>query len=270
LTANQSAGVLRCIAVKAPSYGRQRAAILEDLAILTGGRPIIAEAGASARQVVPADLGHARGAWATAKAFGLRGGQGDRAHLRERIRETRAELICATSTASRDEARARLGKLMGGVAILQVGGVTTGAIEARKVKAQRAAIALRLALEDGVVPGGGCAYIRCQAAVTQVETVGDERLGRDALVRALEEPLAAISRNAGYDPAMIVAGVKQIPPDSGFDARSGQMVDLWSAGILDPAAVLTAALEAAVSGATMALTTDVLVHRRRPPEVVEP
>jgi chaperonin GroEL len=159
---------------------------------------------------------------------------------------------------------------MGGVAILQVGGVTTGAIEARKVKAQRAAIALRLALEDGVVPGGGCAYIRCQAAVTQVETVGDERLGRDALVRALEEPLAAISRNAGYDPAMIVAGVKQIPPDSGFDARSGQMVDLWSAGILDPAAVLTAALEAAVSGATMALTTDVLVHRRRPPEVVEP
>ncbi len=270
LVANHQAGILHCAAVKTPSYGRQRAAILEDLAIVTGGRTIITQAGAALRNVVPSDLGHARVAWASAKAFGLRGGQGDRLQLRERIKAAKAELAHTTDTTARDEARARLGKLLGGVAILQVGAATEGAVGTAKARAERAATALRLALEGGVVPGGGRAYLLCQPAVQNVALEGDARYGLDALVRALTEPLAVIAHNAGFDSGTIVAQVKQASTEYGFDARTGQLVDVWSAGILDPAPVLIAALESAVSGAVMALTTDVLVHRRKPPEVIEP
>ncbi|MBA3946747.1 MAG: chaperonin GroEL [Herpetosiphonaceae bacterium] len=270
LVANHQAGILHCAAVKTPSYGQQRAAILEDLAILTGGRAIIAQAGASLNNVGPADLGHARLAWATAKAFGLRGGQGDRLQLRERIKTTKAELAHLTNTAARDDVRARLGKLLGGVAILQVGAVSEGALETAKAQAQRATTALRLALQGGVVPGGGRAFLLCHPAVQHVALAGDACYGRDALLHALAEPLLVIAHNAGYAGPTIVAQVTQAPADCGFDARSGQLVDVWRTGLLDPALVLIAALEAAVSGAVMALTTDVLVHRRQPPEVIEP
>ena len=270
LVANHQAGTLRTVAVKTPTAGNQDAAILEDLAVFTGGRAIVEAAGARAREVKLSDLGYARVAWATNRAFGLRSGKGDPVALRRRIGEIKAELAAATDATARENFRARLGKLMGGSAVLQIGGATRGEMDARLDQAKRTITTLRHGLTDGVVPGGGRALLLCRQALRNIDLPPDEQAGVRALMRALEEPLKVIVGNAGYDPATVLDEVMRSGPECGFDARSGAMVNLWDAGILDSARVLQTVLEAAVSGATMVLTTNVLIHRRKPPEVVNP
>lgn len=270
LVANHRAGMLRLLAVRAPSYGTHQAGILEDLAVLTGGRVVTQAGGERAQDVSLADLGYARLAWADAHTFGILGGKGDPVKLRRRIAQVKAELAATDDPADREKVRERLGKLLGGIAILQVGAATKVELEARKARAERAVTALRLALAEGVVPGGGAAYLACQPSVQRLSASSDEKVGLQALSCALEEPLRVIAWNAGHEPSTVIAQVKASPPGWGFDALRGQVVDMWTAGILDPVRVLKTALEAAVSGAAMALTTDVLVHHRWPKMSFEP
>lgn len=270
LVHNHQSGTLCSVAVKSPLAGAQQAAVLEDLAVLTGGRYIAEQAGRRAQNVTLADLGHARLAWASDKAFGLRGGQADPHALRQRIADIKSARARADDPAEVEQLRARLGKLWGGAAILRVGAGTRGEAETRKARAQRMVISLRLALEGGVVPGGGRAYLLCQSALQNLVVSPGEQVGVDALAAALAEPLAAIAHNAGYTATTVVAQVQASAAALGFDARSGQLVDVWAAGILDPAIIAETVLTTAVSGAIMALTTDVLVHRRNPTAVIKP
>jgi chaperonin GroEL len=272
LVANHQAGKLKLLAVKAPSHGSNQAGILEDLAVLTGGRVVTRASGEGAQDVTLADLGNARMAWANASTFGVLGGRGDPLKLRQRIVHIRAELAAVKVAGDREKLRERLGKLQGGIAILQVGAASDTELEARKARAARAVEIIRLALARGVVPGGGTAYLACQTALLNLSAQfdEDEMFGIKVLARALEEPLRVIARNAGHDPTLAVNRVRAHPSGWGFDARTGQVVDMWVAGILDPTQVLQTALEAAVSGAAMALTTEVLVHRRQPKMTFEP
>ncbi len=266
LLTNHRQGVLRSVAVTAPSHEPHRARILEDLAILTGGRVVTKESGQRAAHVALSDLGRVRQAWANDSNFGFYGGDADPAVLRRRIAEVKAELAAATTEDDQEQARRRLGKLVGGVAILYVGALTTGQQQTRKDLARRTATALRLALRDGVAPGGGVAYLACQEALRAqgAPLSTDERVVARALSAALQEPLAVIAANAGYTHQTVVARVKASPPWWGFDALTGQLVDMWAAGIVDPVPVLRTALESAVSGAAMALSSDVLVHMQAP------
>lgn len=264
LLTNHKQGVLRSVAVKAPSHEPYRSRILADLAILTGGRVVSRESGQRADHVDLSDLGRVRQAWANDSNFGLAGGDADPAALRRRIGEVKAELAAATSKEDREHARRRLGKLVGGVAILYVGGTTSGQQQTRKALAKRTATALRLALREGVVPGGGSAYLACRRALLGLPASPDERAMARAVATALEEPLVAIAANAGYDPKPVVAQVASGEPWRGFDARTGQLVDMWSAGIIDPLPVVRTALEVAASGVAMALISEVLVHPRAP------
>lgn len=272
MLANHQAQTLRLLAVKAPAHGVHQAGSLEDLAVLTGGRVVTQAAGQRAQHLSLADLGHARQAWANASSFGVLGGQGAPVKLRERIAMLRAELARAQGLDEQQKLRERLGKLLGGIAILQVGAATKTELEARRASAERALRTLRLAHNGGVVPGGGTVYLACQQAIQELPAPADqdELAGLKVLARALEEPLRVLAWNGGHEPSTIVAKVKSRPPGWGLDARTGEVVDVSAAGILDAAAVLKAALEAAVSGAIMALTTDVLVHHRHPQVVYEP
>jgi chaperonin GroEL len=270
LTANHRGGVIRSVAVKAPSYEPERTQILKDLAILTGARVVTEVSGASGESILPEDLGRAHLAWASADNFGIQGGLSDPVALRERIAHVRAEYRETSSAEDKEKVRARLGKLIGGVAILQVGGDTQRQMEARKATAQRTVATMRHALQGGVAPGGGVAYLACRQAVCRLQATGDEAAALAALIHALEEPLAVIARNAGHEAAGVVAHARSCPPNWGFDAVSGRFVDMWSAGILDPVPMLQRALAAAVSGAAMLLTADVLVHHREPLKKARP
>jgi chaperonin GroEL len=270
LVTNHQAKRLQLMAVKPPSYGDNQAAILRDLAVLTGGRVLLDEAGDRAQRVRPEDLGSARHAWATTRAFGIRGGEGDARHLRQHIQATRAQLRDATDDAARKQIQERLGRLVGGVAILQVGGTTNRQQEARKATAERAVTTLRHALAGGVVPGGGSAYVHAQRALDGLDLPEGEQVAVKALREALEEPLKTIVRNAGHDAAPIVRRVKDSSPTTGFDASAGVLADMVEAGIVDPLEVVETALKTAASGAAMVLTTDVLIHHRNPTLSTEP
>jgi chaperonin GroEL len=270
LVANHQAGIMRLLAVQAPAMATQQMSILEDLAIQTGGRVIASAAGTRPETITLEDLGSARVAWANATTFGLIGGQGDPIKLRQRIAQVRGAVAAAAEGEERQNARERLGKLIGGVAILRIGGATKTDMETRKEQAERTITALRFALASGVVPGGGAAYIACQPALRDLPAPSDEQVGIHALAAALEEPLQTIAYNAGYEPTTIVAQVKRSHAGYGLDARTGAIVDMASAGIVDPAQVLQTALSAAVSGAIVALTTDVLVHVQKPIMMARP
>ena len=270
LLANHRQGTLPAVAIKAPSHSPYRMRILEDLAVLTGGRVIAADSGRHAATIELADLGQVRHAWVNSDNFGLYGGDADPAALRRHIVEVRAELAASTNVDEREQIRQRLGKLMGGVALLYVGAHTQSEQQTRKALADRTATALRLALGKGVVPGGGTAYVACQQALGTIPASAEERFAFQALADALAEPLHVIAANAGHDPHRAIADVKAGAPWWGFDARTGTVVDLWSAGIMDPLPVLESALRIAVSGAVMALGSDVLVHHRNPLKVVRP
>jgi chaperonin GroEL len=267
LTLNRERGVVDDVmAVRAPSAGEQRCRILEDLAIVTGGRCISQTRGESLSSFSIEDLGRARQAWATRVAFGILGGGGSKTSIRERIAEARAELrqVPKADVFTTSKVQERIGKLAGTSAIVRVGAATAGEQAELKLRIEASIRSARAALAHGVVPGAGAALLRCTPMLEATNVGDDESFGRAILTEALAEPMRAIVRNAGLEPEPIIERARRC--EEVFDvAERG-----WVNRLVDPLEVIRTALEVSVSSAAVALTTDVLVHRRDAPVTIEP
>jgi chaperonin GroEL len=272
LVANNQARTIETMAVRTPKVrGAEQVAAMEDIAALTGGRAFHADGNDTFDNFQIEDLGYARRAWAMESLFGLFGGKGDTRKVRQRIAHIRGLLRDAEPKNERKNLQQRLGRLTGATALLRVGGVTATEIEVRKKTAERAVTGLRKAIQGGVVAGGGAALLNMQSALEGLPCPqAEDSAAYKILARALEEPMRAIARNAGCNPDVMVEKVKAFPKGYGVDARTRQIVDMRQAGIVDSVLVLKKALEIAVSGAAMALTTDVIVHHKKPEISIEP
>lgn len=264
----------RVIAAKTPgTTSTDQMTAMEDLAVLTGGRPVVRAAGGGLRTIRVEDLGQARRAWTNRFYVGIVGGKGDPRALRTHIANLRKAFGRAEDVDARRKYQERIGKLMGGSATLWIGGVSDMEITARKDLAERTADALRANVREGVVPGGGVSLLACRPALQErldQSTDEDERAAYRILIKALEMPIRTILENAGHDASEVMAHIKLAGDGSGFDVRSAQIVNMVEAGILDGAGVLKAAVRSAGVSAGLALTTDVLVHNKKPAESVEP
>ena len=264
LLVNRQRGILESVAVKAPSHGDQRVGILEDIAASTGGRCFRREVGESIVTATVDDLGSARQAWARPRSFGILGGHGSREAIRARIVATRAELATVKDNDwLKRRLQERIGKLSGSAVTIVVGAATEAARDELKLRIESAVTMARAAVADGVVPGGGAAYLAC-ARVLERKVAGrrdDEAIGWRVLAAALSEPMRAITANAGLDAGAIVAQAAKHVPARAYDARLRDWVDPWEAGLLDSVTVLTTALDGGVSAAASALTSEVLIHR---------
>jgi chaperonin GroEL len=270
LVANTEKKTLQCLGIKAPGAGDRRVRILEDVAILTGGRMIAEDSGDTMEEAKLADLGRAKRVWANRDFFSIVGGQGDQAAIRQRIHEIKQLLPDADSDYERDKMRERLGKLQGGIGILKVGAPSERERETKKQRGEEAVAAARAAAEEGVVPGGGAAYLACLPALEALarSLAGDQAVGVRVLMKAMQAPTEWIVRNASADHKAILARLRQSPPGYGFDAVEGRIADMAEAGILDPLKVVRTALETGASAGIMALTTDALVlTAKRDPSV---
>ncbi len=271
LLANKKPEQFQVIAVQTPGHGREeQAAALEDLAILTGGRPFISVAGHTFHSIKLEHFGRARRAWADTRNFGIVGGQGQPRGLREHIARLRTAYNGTEDTARRGKLLTRIGKLMGGSATLWIGGASELEINERQELAERTAAAMRGAMMDGVVPGGGVALLACRPALQERLahcTDPDERAAYHILLEAVTAPFRTIVANAGYDPSQVMGQVNGSGPKGcGFDVVAGQVVDMVEAGIVDAAMVQKSAVYAAVASAALALTIDVMVHHRSQPQ----
>jgi chaperonin GroEL len=260
------------MAAKAPHFGDQRAGILEDIATVTGGRCFLVDRHERLEAVTLDDLGQARQAWVTHSHFGILGGRGQKAAIRARIGLVKQELRATSEDDewSRERVKERIGKLVGLAAEIKVGAATSSDREELKLRVEAAVISARAAVQDGVVPGGGAALLACVPAVRALDLTGDEATGARILARALEAPMRTLARNAGQESSVIVDGVRQRGRGWTYDVVGGCWADAWKAGILDPLPVVTGALEAAVSAAGAALTSEVLIHHKNPSVSVQP
>ncbi len=266
LLLNQQPGKRVVFAVKAPPlYGvaPEPKWALDDLAVLTGGRVFERESGETLEHVQWEDLGYARRAWATAHHFGVVGGGGQPSRLREHIASLRLALPRQGDAFLRRLTQERLGRLMGGAALLWLGGETESDSIFRAEQAERTALALRAALRDGVGPGGGVAYLDCRPLLSLQTSNETERVAFRILSQALEAPARNIIRNAGFEPSECLARILQTGPGSGFDVRTGEVLNMCASGVVDTISVLQAALRTAVTTAGLALSVDVLVQSGR-------
>jgi chaperonin GroEL len=258
LVVNKIRGVLACAAVKAPGYGDRRKAMMEDLAILTGGRFIAEELGLQLEKVTVADLGKAQRVEIDRDNTTVIGGEGKKELIAARCQELRKQIEKATSDYDREKLQERLAKLAGGVAVIRVGAPSEAEMKSRKEALEDAISSMKAALVEGIVPGGGLTLLRAIAAVEKEEATcdGDERTGLRILKRALEAPTRQIAENSGADGGVVVGQMRAGKGNHGFDAACGEYVDLVEAGIIDPAKVVRVALENAVSVAGVLLLTD--------------
>lgn len=272
LVKNNEAKTIETLAVRNPKVMEMdRVAAMEDMAVLTGGKGYAAAAYKDFEEFQVEDLGYARRTWATESMFGIYGGKGDPRQIRKHIASVKGQLNFANLESEKENIRLRLGRLAGGTAIFRVGGIHETEREARVAVAERAVTGLRHAIRGGVVPGGGTALINAQSVLELLPASSeDEALAFRILARALEEPMRVIAHNAGYAPDVVIEKVKAAPLGHGFNARTGQIVDMHEAGILDSIIILDQALEIAVSGAAMALTTDVVIFHKEPKIHLEP
>ncbi|MDQ3702869.1 MAG: chaperonin GroEL [Chloroflexota bacterium] len=279
MVANTEKKTLPCLGIKAPGAGDRRVRILEDVAVLTGGRMIAEDAGDTMEEAKLTDLGRSRRVWANRDFFSIVGGRGEPSAIRQRVQDIKKLLPSADGDYERDKMRERLGKLQGGVGILKVGAPSEREREIKKQRGEEAVSAARAAAEEGVVPGGGAAYIACLpalealvAAITaESGTEGrDEALGVRVLMKALQAPTEWIVRNAAQDPRPILAQLRQSPAGHGFDVVSGKIMDMTEAGVLDPLKVIRTALETGTSTGMMALTTDALVLTAKRDPAINP
>lgn len=263
----------KIIAVKAPDATNGQTAMLDDIAVLTGARPFLRAAQDSLRKVRAEDLGRARRAWGDNEFFGFISPKGSPRAVRTLVGTLRAAFAHADDPEVRNKLRERLGKLLGGTAVLWVGGFSGDDIKARKETAERTIAAVRAAIGTGIVLGGGVSLLQCRATLDRMakETADiDERMAYTILSRALEEPARVIVRNAGYDDAECLDDVRRAGPGFGFDVHAGRVVEMNAAGIVDAAGVMYMAIREAVSSAALALTVDVVVHTRMPELSFEP
>jgi len=261
LVVNRLRGVLQCCAVKAPGFGDRRKAMLGDLAVITAGRFISEDLGVKLDAISLDDLGRAKRIVVTKDDVTVIGGAGKPADLQARIKQVRRQIDTTTSDYDREKLQERLAKLSGGVAVVKVGAATEAEMNEKKARVEDALHATRAAVEEGVIPGGGSALVRCRGAVAKrrERLRGDEKIGADIISRSLAAPLMTIAENTGVNGAVVVAEVLERDPGVGYDARIGQYVDMVKAGIIDPTKVTRTALENAVSIAGLMLTTETMV-----------
>jgi chaperonin GroEL len=259
LVVNKLRGVLSCVAVKAPGYGDRRKAMLEDVAILTGGRVISEEAGFKLENATTADLGKAKSITVDKENTTIVGGAGKTSEVQARIVQLRNQIEDTTSSYDKEKLQERLAKLSGGVAVISVGAATEVEMKEKKARVEDALSATRSALEEGIIPGGGVAFLRALGAVNKLKLEGDEKVGRDIVAKALEEPAKLIASNAGQEGSIVVEKIKALEANSGFNAQTNKYEDLVKAGIVDPAKVARVALQNAASIGGLLLTTDALV-----------
>jgi chaperonin GroEL len=261
LVVNKMRGTLNVLAVKAPGFGDRRKEMLRDIATLTGGQVISEELGKRLDQATLADLGSARRVVANKDNTTIVEGRGDAKEIQARMQQIRAQIEETTSDYDREKLQERLAKLSGGVAVIRVGAPSEVEMKNRKSRVEDALAATRAAAEEGIVPGGGVAYLRAAAAVQELKVDDEQRAGADIVVRALEAPIRQIAQNAGYDGSVTVEMVRRETKKKnwGFDALREEYCDVLERGIIDPAKVARAAIENAASTAAMILTTETLV-----------
>jgi len=260
LVVNKLRGTLNACAVKAPGFGDRRKAMLDDIAILTGGKSIMEETGIKLEGVRLEDLGKAKRVTVDKDNTTIIDGAGDEVVISGRIKQLRAQIEETTSDYDREKLQERLAKLAGGVAVIKVGAATETEMKEKKARVEDALHATRAAVEEGIVPGGGIALLRAALALKGVKADGDEQIGIDIIRRACEEPIRQISGNAGYEGAIIIEKVRgNKNANFGFNAQTGEYEDLVAAGVIDPAKVTRSAMQNASSISALMLTTEALI-----------
>jgi chaperonin GroEL len=255
---------LQCCAVKAPGFGDRRKAILGDIAVLTGGQLISEDLGIKLENVTTRQLGQCERVRVEKESCTIIGGKGKKQEIQKRIEQIRTQMEQTESEYDKEKFSERLAKLTGGVAIIKVGAATEAEMKERKARVEDALHATRAAVEEGILPGGGVALLRCKEAVQKLakKLEGDEKYGAEIVLRALEQPIRTLVENAGRDGAVIAQEIlDQDNPNIGYDVNTGQYVDMYKAGIIDPTKVVRTALQNAASIAGLMLTTEVLVTR---------
>jgi chaperonin GroEL len=267
LVLNKLRGTLQCCAVKAPGFGDRRKAMLEDIATLTGGKAITEDLGIKLENVKIEDLGRAKKVVVDKDNTTIVEGNGKAAEIEGRVKQIRRQVEETTSDYDKEKLQERLAKLVGGVAVIKVGAATETELKEKKARVEDAMHATRAAVEEGIVPGGGVALLRCLAPLEKLHLDGDEGIGVRIVRRALEEPLRQISLNAGHEGAVVVGRVRESSDANfGFDAEKGEFTDLVKSGVIDPAKVTRLALQNAASIAALMLTTEALVAEVREEE----
>jgi chaperonin GroEL len=260
LVVNKLRGTLQCAAVKAPGFGDRRKAMLEDVAILTGGKAITEDLGIKLENVKLEDLGSAKKVTIDKDNTTIVAGAGKTSEIEGRIKQLRTQIEDTTSDYEKEKLQERLAKLVGGVAVIKVGAATETELKEKKARVEDAMHATRAAVEEGIVAGGGTALLRCLPALEKLKLHDDEAIGVNILRRALEEPLRQIAQNAGHEGALVVGRVRESKDESfGFNAETGEFGDLVKAGVIDPAKVTRLALQNAASIVSLMLTTEVLI-----------
>jgi chaperonin GroEL len=260
LVVNKLRGTLQCVAVKAPGFGDRRKEMLEDIAILTGGKAITEDLGIKLENAKLEELGRAKKVIIDKDNTTIIAGAGKAAEIQARIKQLRTQIEDASSDYDKEKLQERLAKLVGGVAVIKVGAATETELKEKKARVEDAMHATRAAVEEGIVPGGGVALLRCIPALDKLKLQDDEAVGVNIVKRALEEPTRQIAQNAGHEGAIVVGRVRDSKEENfGFNAETGEFGDMIKAGVIDPAKVTRLALQNAASIVALMLTTEVLI-----------
>ncbi len=259
LVVNKIRGTLHVASVKAPGFGDRRKAMLEDIAILTGGKMLSEDIGSKLENARLEDLGRAKKIIIDKDNTTIIDGAGDRKSLEGRVKQIRAQVEETTSDYDREKLQERLAKLVGGVAVIRVGAATETEMKEKKARVEDALNATRAAVEEGIVPGGGVAYVRCVQALDKLKLTGDQQIGINIVKKSLEEPLKMIASNAGWEGSIVVEKVKEKKGAFGFNAANEKFEDMIQAGVIDPTKVTRFALQNAASVASLMLTTQCMI-----------
>lgn len=270
IVVNKLRGTFKALAVKAPGFGDRRKAMLEDIAILTGGQVISEEVGRKLDSVTIEDLGHARQVHSSKENTTIVDGMGDKEAIAARVEMIKKQIADTTSDFDKEKLQERLAKLSGGVAVIEIGAATEVEMKDKKYRVEDALNATRAAVEEGIVAGGGTTFVDILPALDKLEAEGDVKTGINIVRRAIEEPVRQISNNAGLEGSVVVAEVKKAGIGIGYDAANDKYVNMIEAGIVDPAKVTRSALQNAASIAAMVLTTETLVADKPAPEGAAP
>jgi chaperonin GroEL len=262
LVVNKLRGTLNVAAVKAPGFGDRRKAMLEDIAILTGGQVVSEDLGIKLENLALTDLGQAKRITIDKDNTTIVDGAGTRAALEGRVKQIRAQIEETTSDYDREKLQERLAKLIGGVAVINVGAATETEMKEKKARVEDALNATRAAVEEGIVPGGGVALVRCLDALEKIKIKADQKLGVKVVIRAVEEPLRQIANNAGFEGSVVIDKVKNGEGAFGFNAETNEYEDLIKAGVIDPTKVVRYALQNAGSVASLMLTTEAMIAEK--------
>jgi len=262
LVVNKLRGIFNTLAVKSPGFGERKKEMLQDIAVVTGAQVISEEVGLKLEKIDLNMLGSARKVVSTKENTTIIEGKGKKEEIEARIKQIKNELAETESEFDKEKLQERLAKLAGGVAVIKVGAATEVEQKGKQHKTEDALSATRAAIEEGIVPGGGVALLRCQEILEKEEVQGEEKIGLDILKRALEGPIRKIAQNSGVDGSVVAAEVKKMSTNEGFNAQTMEYQDLVKAGIVDPTKVVRSALENAVSAGSMLLTTECVVGER--------